>query len=104
MFISQADDRIPDWLDLGYIPPMPTAGYDEDEPALFKMGLDTIAAIAEGAGLGYNIDVLTPTNFNEIMYSGFQAVVAGDMTPEELTAEMQTAWEEAIEAGEVMTR
>jgi len=98
------DERIPDWLQVGYTPPMPTEGYDQDVAPLFKMGLDVMAEAAQGAGLGYNIDVLTPANFNDVMYSGFQAVIARDKTPEELAAEMQAAWEEAITAGEVMTR
>jgi raffinose/stachyose/melibiose transport system substrate-binding protein len=98
------DERIPDWLRLGYTPPMPTEGYDQDVSPLFKAGLDVIANASQGAGLGYNIDVLTPANFNDVMYSGLQSVVAGDKTPEEVASEMQAAWEEAIAAGDVMSQ
>jgi raffinose/stachyose/melibiose transport system substrate-binding protein len=45
--------------------------------------------------LGYNIDVLAPPRFNETLQSGIQAVLAGDMTAEELATRIQAAWEES---------
>jgi ABC-type glycerol-3-phosphate transport system substrate-binding protein len=46
--------------------------------------------------LGYNIDVLAPPEFNEVMQSGFQAILAGDKTAEQQAADLQAAWEEAM--------
>lgn len=44
---------------------------------------------------GYNIDVLAPPRFNDTMLNGFQRILAGDQTPEELAAELQAVWEES---------
>jgi raffinose/stachyose/melibiose transport system substrate-binding protein len=41
--------------------------------------------------MGLNIDVLTPEAFNTTMLDGFQAVLAGDRTPEEQAAALQAA-------------
>lgn len=46
--------------------------------------------------LGYNIDVLAPAEFNDVMLNGFQAILAGDKTPEQQAADLQAAWEEAM--------
>ena len=40
------------------------------------------SAEAEGLQFGYNVDVLAPPPFNEMMQNGFQAVIAGDKTAE----------------------
>jgi raffinose/stachyose/melibiose transport system substrate-binding protein len=61
----------------------------------------TVAGVLNSASageiaLGYNIDVLVPAAFNEVMQSGFQSILAGDKTPEEQAADMQAAWEAAI--------
>lgn len=64
---------------------------------LFKTILDVLNSASAGeTQLGYNIDVLVPAAFNEVMQSGFQAVLAGDKTPEQQAADMQAAWEKAI--------
>jgi ABC-type glycerol-3-phosphate transport system substrate-binding protein len=39
--------------------------------------------------MGLNIDVLTPEAFNTTMLDGFQAVLAGDRTPEEQAKALQ---------------
>jgi raffinose/stachyose/melibiose transport system substrate-binding protein len=54
----------------------------------------------EGAQFGYNIDVLAPASFNEMMHNGFQAILAGDKTPEQQAADLQAAWEEGMGAAE----
>jgi len=56
------------------------------------------SAAAGETPLGYNIDVLTPPNFNDTMLNGFQAILAGDQTAEGLAAELQAAWDEAQSA------
>lgn len=45
--------------------------------------------------LGYNIDVLAPQRFNEVLLNGMQSILAGDMTPEELAAAIEAAWNES---------
>jgi hypothetical protein len=41
--------------------------------------------------MGLNIDVLTPEAFNTTMLDGFQAVLAGDRTPEEQATALEAA-------------
>ena len=53
-------------------------------------------AVAEGTEMGYNIDVLAPARFNEMMTNGFQAIIAGDKTAEEQAADLQAAWEQGL--------
>jgi raffinose/stachyose/melibiose transport system substrate-binding protein len=48
--------------------------------------------------LGYNIDVLAPQRFNDTLSNGIQSVLAGDMTPEELAAAIEAAWNESYVA------
>jgi hypothetical protein len=55
------------------------------------------AASEQGTLFGSNVDVLAPPQFNEAMVSGFQGIIAGDKTPEELAAELQAAWDEGTE-------
>ncbi|MDF3039830.1 MAG: extracellular solute-binding protein family 1, partial [Thermomicrobiales bacterium] len=50
--------------------------------------------------LGYNIDVLAPAEFNDVMQSGFQSILAGDKTPEQQAADLQAAWETALAEAE----
>jgi raffinose/stachyose/melibiose transport system substrate-binding protein len=54
----------------------------------------------EGAQFGYNVDVLAPPEFNDMMQNGFQAILAGDKTPEQQAADLQAAWEEGMPAAE----
>jgi raffinose/stachyose/melibiose transport system substrate-binding protein len=66
--------------------------------ALFGSILGEVQAASEqGTLFGSNVDVLAPPQFNEAMVSGFQGIIAGDKTPEELAAELQAAWDEGTE-------
>lgn len=70
-----------------------------DVTPLQRSVLETLAAsIAGEEQLGYNIDVLAPPAFNDVMLNGFQAMLAGDRTAEEQAAAMQAAWEEGMAA------
>jgi len=53
---------------------------------------------SEDAQFGYNIDVLAPAPFNDMMRSGFQLVLAGSKTPEQQAADLQAAWEDGLAA------
>jgi ABC-type glycerol-3-phosphate transport system substrate-binding protein len=52
----------------------------------------------------YNIDVLAPQNFNEVMFSGFQEVLNGTRSPAEQAAALQDAWAEAKKQGKIATQ
>jgi raffinose/stachyose/melibiose transport system substrate-binding protein len=54
----------------------------------------------EGVQFGYNVDVLAPPEFNEMMLSGFQAILVGDKTPEQQATDLEAAWEEGMGASE----
>ena len=66
---------------------------------LYKSILDVLqGAIGGDTQFGYNVDVLAPPQFNEAMSDGFQAIISGDKTPEQLAAELQAAWEAGMGA------
>ena len=85
------------WYEVGsIIPPVDVDPTDFEMGELFRFFVNTIRAssTAGGMGLGYNIDVLTPPEFNSEMNSGFQAVLEGLRTPEEQAAALQAVIEE----------
>jgi raffinose/stachyose/melibiose transport system substrate-binding protein len=41
------------------------------------------------------LDTVTPASMTDVSYDGLQAVLAGQMSPEDFTAAVQAAWEEA---------
>jgi raffinose/stachyose/melibiose transport system substrate-binding protein len=86
------------------IPAHPVDTKGLDVPELFKSVLDDLSKSTEGGSFGYNIDVLTPQNFNEVMFIGFQEVLDGSRTPEEQVKALQAAWEEAKKKGDVQTQ
>jgi raffinose/stachyose/melibiose transport system substrate-binding protein len=64
---------------------------------LYQQVIDTLqSAEEEGVQFGYNVDVLAPPEFNDMMLSGFQAILVGDKTPEQQAADLQAAWEEGM--------
>lgn len=71
------------------IPPYAVDTSSYDVPALYTFALDALATVP----MGYNIDVLTPSNFNTVMSDGFQAVLLGRKTPAEQAADLQAAIE-----------
>jgi raffinose/stachyose/melibiose transport system substrate-binding protein len=75
------------------IPPMPLKTDDLDVSPLFRQVLDDTAKVSTGGegDFGYNIDVLTSDAFNEAMYDGFQGVLTGQKSPEEVAASLQAA-------------
>ena len=42
------------------------------------------------------MDVLAPPQFNDVMTNGFQAMLAGDKTPEQQAADLDAAWKEGM--------
>jgi raffinose/stachyose/melibiose transport system substrate-binding protein len=89
---------------LNTIPAHPVDTKGLDVPELFKQVLDDLSESPQAEAFGYNIDVLAPQNFNEVMLSGFQEVLDGSRSPEEQAAALQDAWEKAKSAGNVPTQ
>ena len=75
------------------IPPMELDTADLDVSPLFRDVLEKTAAVAETGDFGQNIDVLVSDKVNEAMYDGFQSMLTGDMTAEEVAADLQAAAE-----------
>lgn len=90
--------------DLGIIPAHPVDVEGLEISPLFEEILADLQQLSEGeaADFGYNIDVLTPAVFNDVMFTGFQQVMSGSRTPEEQAQALQAAWEEAKAAGETL--
>ena len=82
--------------------PVDTRGLKVSE--LFKQVLEDLSGSTQAEAFGYNIDVLAPQNFNEVMYVGFRDVINGSRSPEEQAVALQRAWAEAKEAGQTPTQ
>jgi len=89
---------------LNVIPAQPVNPKGLDVPELFKEVLEDLSASPEAQSFGYNIDVLAPQNFNEVMYTGFQKVLDGTRSPAEQSAALQDAWATAKKQGEIATQ
>lgn len=77
---------------LNVIPPQPIDAEAVDVSPLFRQVLDDTAKVSDGTGdFGYNIDVLMSDVFNEVMLDGIAAILSGQLTPEEVAAQMQAA-------------
>jgi raffinose/stachyose/melibiose transport system substrate-binding protein len=70
-----------------------------DVPGLFRVVLEDMSKATRAGALGYNIDVLTPQSFNEVMWTGFQEVLNGTTSPGEQAAALQDAWAKAKKQG-----
>jgi len=73
-------------------------------PELFRAIIDDLGESPQAESFAYNIDVLAPQNFNEVMFSGFQEVINGTRSPAEQAAALQEAWTEAKGAGNISTQ
>lgn len=89
------------WIeDLAIIPPIKLNPADYKVSDLMKFTLEAISRDIDKAG--YNIDVLTPENFNNVMFDGFQEVLAGTRSAQEQADALQAAMEAAKKDGKVM--
>jgi raffinose/stachyose/melibiose transport system substrate-binding protein len=96
-----SDDMAPRWIqEINAVPAYPVDTTGMDVPPLLTFALDIIAE--QAGGMGYNIDVVTPDNFNKVMWDGFAAVLAGAKTPEQQAADLEAAMQEAVANGEVL--
>src|SRR5215218_3624443 len=86
------------------IPAHPVDTKGLNVPPLFKQVLDDLSKSTEAGAFGYNLDVLTPANFNEVMFSGFQEVLNGTRSAGEQAAALQDAWATAKKQGKIATQ
>ncbi len=85
-----SDEGAKIWLeDMAAIPPVAVKTESLNLTPLMKFAVDAVAKVP----LGYNIDVLAGDKFNAAQGDGFQAVLLGQKTPEQLIKELQAAWE-----------
>ena len=85
------------------IPAQPVDTVNLDVSELFKAVLDDLSKSTEEGAFGYNLDVLTPANFNDVMFTGFQEVLGGARTPQAQVDQLQAAWEKAKQQGKIAT-
>jgi raffinose/stachyose/melibiose transport system substrate-binding protein len=89
---------------LNVVPAQPVNSKGLGVPELFKEVLEDLSASPEAQSFGYNIDVLAPQNFNEVMFTGFQEVLDGTRSPAEQSAALQDAWATAKMQGKITTQ
>lgn len=89
------------WMEgMSIIPPIQV---DASQYKISELLGFTLAQLQQNADkMGYNIDVLTPDNFNTTMFDGFQEVIGKTRTPAEQADALEAAMQEAKEAGKVM--
>jgi len=96
-----SDATARDWLEgQSMIPPLQLNPEDYKISDLLKFTLNVIKE--SGDTMGFNIDVLTPDNFNTMMFDGFQEVIGGTKTAQQQADDLEAAMKDAKEAGKVM--
>jgi raffinose/stachyose/melibiose transport system substrate-binding protein len=96
-----SEEMGPRWVtEINAVPAYPVDTEGLKIPELLTFALDIIGKQADS--MGYNIDVVTPDNFNKVMWDGFAAVLAGTKTPDQMAQDLQAAMEEAKTKGNVM--
>ncbi len=73
------------------IPPMEIDTQGLDVSPLFAQVLEDTAELSSGGDFGVNIDVVVSDAFNEAMYDGFQGVLTGQRTPQEVAQALEAA-------------
>jgi raffinose/stachyose/melibiose transport system substrate-binding protein len=85
------------------IPAQPVDTSAVEVSPLFQQVLGDLAESAGDAdAFGYNIDVLTPQGFNDQMFTGFQEVLNGTLTPQEQADALQEQYQAGMEAGQTV--
>jgi ABC-type glycerol-3-phosphate transport system substrate-binding protein len=89
---------------LNAIPAHPVDPEGLDVSDLFKQVLSDLSDQGQAQSFGYNIDILAPANFNDVMFAGFQEVLNGSRSPQEQATALQEAWAEAKKKGNIPTQ
>jgi raffinose/stachyose/melibiose transport system substrate-binding protein len=93
-----SQEAAPVWLEtMNKIPPIKVDITNMKIPPLLGFAVQAL----QTQEMGYNIDVLTPDNFNTAMGDGFQSVLLGEKTPDQQAKDLEKAWEDAVTAGKV---
>ena len=96
-----SDDMCKRWIvDINAVPAYPCNTEGMRISGLLSFAINIIGEQAETAG--YNIDVLTPNNFNKVMWDGFAGVLAGVKSPKEQAVDLEAAMQEALKKGIVV--
>jgi len=64
-------------------------------PQLLKEALTILETSRANGSIHAFLDTVTPSGMTDITYDGLQALLAGQMSPEEVNGAIQAAWEEA---------
>jgi raffinose/stachyose/melibiose transport system substrate-binding protein len=96
-----SEETVGSWLEgMAMIPPIQ---FDASQYNISDLLQFTIEQLQQNAGImSYNIDVLTPDNYNTVMFDGFQEVLGGTRSAEDQAAALEAAMQEAVAAGRVM--
>jgi raffinose/stachyose/melibiose transport system substrate-binding protein len=86
------------------LPARPVDTRGRDLPPLFREVLTDLSKSTDPSSFGYNIDVLTPQSFIEVMFTGFQDVLNGRRSPQEQADALQEAWEKAKAEGDILEK
>lgn len=93
-----SEEAVTRWIeDAGFFVPVTVDTGSLNVSPLYRQIIDALqTGIGDDATaeFGYNIDVLAPARFNEMMSNGFQAIIAGQTTPEQLAIDLQAVWEQ----------
>jgi raffinose/stachyose/melibiose transport system substrate-binding protein len=84
---------------LNKIPPIQLNPADYTITDLMRFTLDALQKDADK--MGYNIDVLTPENFNTIMFDGFQEVLGGTKSAKQQADDLEKAMQDAKKENKV---
>ena len=76
---------------LNTIPPQEIDVANVDASPLLSQVLEDTASVTDGLDFGYNIDVMVTDAVNEAMYDGFQGVLTGQQTPQQVAASIEAA-------------
>jgi raffinose/stachyose/melibiose transport system substrate-binding protein len=71
-------------------------------PTLTEEVFASVAEYQENGSIPAFFDTIQPGNMTSVTYDGLQAILAGQMTPQEFTEAIQSAWEEAKAEGTIM--
>lgn len=73
-----------------------------DLPKLSEEAFALVAEYRENGSIPAFFDTIQPGNMTSVTYDGLQAILAGQMTPEQFNQSIQAAWEEAKAEGTIM--
>jgi raffinose/stachyose/melibiose transport system substrate-binding protein len=89
------------WLEqMAIIPPLQIDATQYNISELLAFAVQQLQENAET--MGFNIDVLTPDNFNTMMFDGFQEVLNGTKSAEQQADDLEAAMQQAKDEGKVM--